>query len=219
MAIAFGAATTGSNLGASDLTFSSPNISGSNTLLVLAVYGVRASAISTPTHNGDNMTLISTVQSVESNRRLGLYYILNPDTGTNNISISVTASGSPTNVLAAASYYTGVKQQAPEATDSSIATATSITDSVTTLSDNAWVIGCGAETGGTGAIAAGTGVTSRGVIGDGSNDSSVMLGDSNGPKTPAGSYSMTFTPGSSANLGIVMAAFAPAVDRRVFNIS
>lgn len=219
MAIALGSATTGSVAGNTSLTFSSPSISGSNKLLVLAVYGVRASAIATPTHNGNNMSIINSVRNVESNRRLGLYYILNPANGVSNISVSVTASGSPTNILAVASFYTGVKQQAPEVTDGLIATGTSISDTITTLTDGAWVIGAGAETGGTGTVSASTGVTSRGVIGDSGNDSSVMLGDSNGPKTPAGSYTMTFGAGSTANMGIIVASFAPEPDAFIPRVS
>lgn len=209
----YGGVTSASQLNGTSLSFNSPNISGDNTILFVAVYGIRANGINTPTHNGTAMALVQSVQSVETNRKLGLWALVNPTPGVNTISVSITPdSFTPHGILAHAFYYKNTAQVGfPDASAASKGNSiTSITDDVTTTTDNAWVISVGGETGASGAIATGTGVTQRGsTIGDGSNDSTLAVGDSNGPISPAGTYSMTYTASSSGSLGIVMAAVAP----------
>lgn len=222
MAVAFGSANTGSVLNNTSLSFSGPSVSGADTIGLLAVYGVRSSGVGTPTWGGVPMTQIGSTISVEGNRKLALFYILNPTAGISTISVSVTSSGSPTNILAIASFYTGVAQSGvPDATASSnLSSVSSITDDLNTNEDGSWVVGAGAETGGSGAISPSTGVTQRAsTIGDGSNDSTLAFGDSNAGISPPGNYGMTFTIPSSGNMGIILASLAPSIPPVEYHIS
>lgn len=79
--------------------------------------------------------------------------------------------------------------------------ATSQTQTLTTIADNCWaVMMCH------GMYTAGTGTTLR-IAGD--NNSNLF--DGNGLKTPAGSYSLQTTNGSSTGYGAIMASFKPYV--------
>ena len=99
--------------------------------------------------------------------------------------------------------YTGVKGiNQPDAHLTNSAVASSLTTTTTTSADKSWVISSAYNV--SGAMATSSGITSRyiayGIIG---------LGDSNGPISPAGSYSMTWT-ANTGTWGILQASFAPA---------
>jgi hypothetical protein len=210
MAIALGAVTTAESAAGSDtLTYSSPNISGSNTILFVAVYGSRVSSITGVTHNGTAMTSCGTGSSIEANRKLQMFYRVAPTAGVSDIVCTISGADGARVINSAAVYYTGAKQTGvPDAYDQSNATATGITDTVTTVADNCWVVGASAGAGG-GTMNAGTGVTIRAQ----QTAEPFGMGDSNSAKTPAGSYSMTFNRSTGTDsVGIVMASFAASVD-------
>lgn len=207
MAIAYGNQTNSANTGSSSLTFAAPTITGSDTILWVAAYLYRFTAVAAPTYNGVPMTQAIAPLAVQANRFLGLWYVVSPVSAA-NVVVSGTGVDGARGIRAGAIYYTGVSQTGvPDAAVSELANpGTTVTDTLTTVADNAWTIGVAAGPANSAKVAS-TGVTTRGSSGtaDGFN-----FGDSNGPKTPPGGYSMTFTTGVSDSFGLVMASFAPA---------
>ena len=187
-------ATSGAALGTSP-NAGNHTCSGSDRILIVGTKGSTTYA-SGVTYNGVAMTRITDVTSGVGEYNLSLWYLIAPASGTNSISATV-SSGT---VGWTAVSYTDISQTGnPDATNSgTAASGTSHTVSVTTLTDNSWVVGYFSSAAAT--LAASTGITF--VVAQANN---VALGDSNGPKTPAGSYSMTVTSGSGTFAGIVAA--------------
>lgn len=186
MAIAFDAATGSSTTGTS-LTYSH-TCSGSNrALIVHYVTDTSNDLVTGVTYNGVAMSFIGRVQS-PSSRWTGIYYLAAPATGANNVVIS--ASGSAYLEASSASY-TGVKQTGnPEANASNTgASVTSLSGTVTTITDNAWLVMGGHAA--AGSQAAGTGTTRRHI------GTVSAFFDSNGAKSPTGSYSLQQTHAST----------------------
>jgi hypothetical protein len=186
--------------------------SGTNTLAMtigaganyLIVFALVLSGTTTATWNGVAMTQSgTTATTVASGFKLYAYYLAAPATGTHNI--VVTQSGATTLYIMGLSY-SGVAQTAPEASAgfNPAGAATSLTQTVTSLTDNAWGVCFGVND--QGSYAAGTGSTLRGTV----MDAAVAAFDTNGPKTPAGTISMTQTGGNSSNLGGIIFAIAPS---------
>lgn len=206
MAIALDAAASSNTTSASSLTYSH-TCTGSNRILFVAVFSGGPGPGSVPctgvTYAGVAMTKIDS-NAPQANWDLSLWYLINPASGANNVII--TLSGTTTSLYGDSISYTGAKQSGvPDSSAKNKATSTSVTQSTTTVADNCWVVGVGVT--GASTIAASTGVTSR--LDRDSASGSFNMGDSNAVKSPAGSYSMTFTGGASDNMGIVMASFAP----------
>ena len=203
MAIAFDAAVGGEdNTAGTSITLSLTVGSGSDRMLVVGVgTGVTGGIyrVSGVTYNGDAMTQRVGTIAPQANFVHGLWYLINPDSGTNNVVASFSTSASLSWMGAAA--YTGVAQTAPEASNSGTGAGTTEVGSVVSTSDNAWGVMWGVNNGNS--ISASTGCTERA---DGVRGS---IFDSNGPKTPAGSISMTFT-GTNDNHGFLAFALAPA---------
>lgn len=139
-----------------------------------------------------------------------LYYIANPSTGSNNV---VVTTGSSAFIYSASSAYTGAKTTGipdAQATNSgSLGVGVALTTSVTTVADNSWGILC-ARNDTSGSEAASTGSTGRVGIGSGL----VQIFDTNGPKTPAGSLSMSTTDTNARVITHAMASFAPSTAAR-----
>lgn len=194
MAIARDANST-ATLGASPRT-GNHTVSGSNTTLWLGSKG--ASGYSTgATYNGVSMTRIADNTSGVGEYNLSLFYLINPSTGTNTVSVSV-ASG---NVGWTSESYTGCDQTTQpdnSFTNNTASATTTITTNHTTVTDNAWVIGYYSSSANT--LTASTGVNF--LIAQINN---VALGDSNGAVTPAGSYGMTTTAASGTHAHILAA--------------
>lgn len=205
MAIAFGALTqdAGGGSGLTSLSWTGPTVSGSDTIGFVRVYieGTGAADNLTGiTWNGSSMTLAA--KKIRGNN-IGweyLYYIYAPGSAS-----TVTVSVSPASYIdgGMAAYYTGAKQSGGmNVTNSASAVGNSLDVSVTTTVDNCWVVGSGISD--NGGIGAGTGMTSRGT------QSGVWIfGDSNGPKTPAGSYTIGLVGTGNGNEVIIAAAFEP----------
>lgn len=208
MAIAYDTFTNGSFTSGTSRTFAHTCTGSDRILFVETVINTSTDLVTGVTYNGVSMTRIQTV-SPTANRRLYLYYLIAPATGSNNVVISASSS---TFIGGNASSYTGVAQSGTIIDVSTTVTDTSspIDTTLTTTVDNCWTILCGTMDG-TVAFTASTGSTLRGGNG---LYSDVQIFDSNGPKTPAGSTTMTVTNASvsgSVPAGMIMAAFAPAV--------
>lgn len=208
MAIAFDAATDlGSTLSGDTLT-TAHTCTGTDRILFVGTVGKAGTdTISGVTYNGVAMTKIATAQ-VATRRYSTLWYLINPASGSNNVVIS----SSETNVIEGlAASYTGAKQSGqPDAQNTNTAvSSSSIAVSVTSVADNCWHMMFVGNTSGGSTSSAGSGTTQR-VTGSTFFVGNAML-DSNGPKTPAGSYTLNNnqTDGTS-ELAAVAVSFAPA---------
>lgn len=177
---------------------------GSDLLLwVYIIFFQTSDVLSTITYNGVAMTQVGTQSSAGAGTRLYSYVLANPATGAHNVSCTWSGTDSPQFRVAS---YTGCKQTGiPDAslTFDDEADANGDTESVTSIADNCWHI-CGWGNSSCSTWNAGSGSTLRQA------SSCIGLFDSNGPKTPAGSYSMSvnLTAGTTKWYG-VMASFAP----------
>lgn len=205
MAIAFDAqsnsTTTGyTNFGTSPKTLSH-TVTGSNTALLVWVFADDGDRVTGVTYNGVSMTLIRKRARYDANQQMYLYALANPSTGANNISVSFTST--ITNGMIAGVSYTGVHQTTPvEAYADDSQSSANASVSVTTLTDNAWIVGMLQAGGST--ISAGSGTTLRGGA-----TNSAISSDSNGAKTPTGSYSQAYSH-SSNDWTCIVASLKPA---------
>lgn len=156
------------------------------------------------TYGGVTMTKMFTL-SIQ-NGGLGAYnnifYLLNPPTGANTLSCSHGGAGNGT--WMAAQSFSGVGSFTASSSNSA-SSVTSISASVTTTVDNSWLMGqCSGQT--SGPLTAGSNTSVSINAGPGQ----YSLIDTNAAQTPTGSKSMACT-GSSQNMAILVAAFAPTV--------
>lgn len=206
MAIAYDTFTNGNFVSGTSRTFSHTCTGSDLILFVEAVINTNSDWVTGITYNGVSMTRIQTV-SPTVNRRLYLYYLVGPATGANNVVISTSSSAA---IGGNAASYTGVAQTGTIIDVSTTVTDTSspIDTTLTTTIDDCWTILCGTMDG-TVAFTASTGSTLRGGNG---TYLDVQIFDSNGPKNPAGSTTMTVTNASVSGgvpASMIMAAFAP----------
>lgn len=157
---------------------------GSQRLLVVGVSVFAAGTVSSITYNGINLTFIRADEN--GIYRTELWYLIAPDTGSNTI--VVTLSASLTSIAGAVSY-TGVDPYtAIEANNGANGVGTEATVVVTTVLDGDWVVDC-ASTSDT-AITVGDGQSSR-VNATGALGTGAMSDE--GPKSPVGSVTMNWT--------------------------
>lgn len=200
MAIAYDNSTASAYSGASSTTVTwSHTCSGTDRVLVVGVYTTNDN-LSTVTYNGVSCTFIGKIAGTTD--YIHLYYLINPASGANNVVATATSAllgyGQATSI-------TGAKQSGqPDASATGAnASTTNFTTSVTTVADNSWLVGI---VYGGGTIVAGTGTTFR------AQSVANVLGmmDSNGAKSPAGSYGLNATQ-SSSFMSMIVASFAPSV--------
>ncbi len=197
-AIAFDASSGTTIVSASSVTWSH-TCTGSDRILFVATYGNSGFTEFTGiTYNGVSLTFIASEQYGE---RASLWYLINPASGTHDIVISAPTSRP---MGGSASSYTGARQSGGlDASITNLTTGSPITTTLTTVADNSWtVVGATANWSG---LTAGSGSTVRNT----QNSGSLGIFDSNGPKTPAGSTSMTLSAGNNY-MATVMVSFAPA---------
>jgi hypothetical protein len=196
MAIAFDSSASGAGTSTSPLVFSH-TCTGSNLILFVSI-GWGANSVTAVTYNGVALTKIAG-QAQTGVSGTDLYYLINPATGANNVSISFSSSG----LQAVSASYTGAKQSGqPDSFNVGNTTgATSLTVATTVVAANCWLVGGFAASAGT--IAAGTGTTQRQSIAGPS-----FIGDSNGT-VATGSQSLQATD-SSVNWAGIVASIAPA---------
>jgi hypothetical protein len=128
------------------------------------------------------------------------WVLANPGAGTYDIVVSFTPTPS---LYLHASVYSGVKQTGQPHKETNNQVTGNLTLTVTTTTDNCWaVIGSKDQANG---VTAGSGTTLRGTY----NISTIA--DSNGPKTPAGSFSLVLNCPAGTHSGW-MIALEPAPD-------
>jgi hypothetical protein len=156
--------------------------------------------ISNVTYNGVSLTKIDR-QAQDATNKLELWYLINPASGTHNVSIS---SSETVDLWGGAVSYTGVAQTSPINTSNKSVTgaSTSYQLSVTTDVDNCWTVMGVLNTGGD--ITAGSGTTLR----ENNTPSHLAILDSNAAITPAGSNTLIASDSNQIWAGI-MAAFEP----------
>ena len=194
MAIAYDAVSSGGGVGAGDKTWSH-TVTGSNTILVVGVTSYNGDS-PTVTYNGVSMT-----QAIARNgsNSLGsrIFYLVNPTTGTNTVSISSIYGA----VTGTATSYTGAGGIGATANQLPSAGTNPQTLAVTTTVNNSWLVGT-TVAGSIITFAAGTGTTLRAQLVNSGGSYGQNLFDSNGAKTPTGSYSLQST-GDSGGVNII----------------
>lgn len=205
MAIAFDAKTGFTYSGSTVTQTYSHTCSGSDRILFVGVSIRNTRTITSVTYNGVAMT--------QSGSSIGvgtvvdyLFYLVNPATGTNTVSITQSAADTITSCSIS---YTGASQTGqPDATSTGgPTTTTSYSQSVTSVADNCFAVLYGNAASGA-ALIAGSNTTIR-------NQPEVLftgafLIDSTAAKTPAGTFTLAVT-SSSQNFGGCMASFKPYV--------
>lgn len=200
MAIAFDASTDGGLNFSNSLSFAH-TCSGSDRILLVAVFGdliTNAYDITSVTYNSVSLTEIAHV-ATPSDRWVGLYQLVAPATGSNNVVATVTGGV----VAAACSSFTGVDQLSPIDsfnTDAEEAVA-AFTAFTTVVAANCWLVMGGKNN--VGATSAGTGTTLRQ-----GPSSGIYIVDSNG--TVATGSRFQEVAGGTAHWSGVIASLQPA---------
>lgn len=216
--IAFDNFTDGGDNGGTTNSLTYSHVFAANSIGFIGVQGgnigSEADDISSVTCGGLSCTLIDKITTDPYGGAGGqvvrynyLYYIDNPGSGSKSIVIT---AGSNHYILSGTVSYTGASNTGiPDNStkqQSSLYNSASLATSLTTVADNCWTVLFIESFDGL-APGAGSGSTLRGY---GNNFGNWALFDSNGPISPAGSYSMTTTQNSgSAAIGIshIMASF------------
>jgi hypothetical protein len=167
---------------------------GSDRIMVLffRIYDGRFSSV---TYGGNSMTLGHTkIDFGTGSDDLYFYYLVNPPTGSNNIVFDYTSND---RAQWSAVVYTGVDQTTPKdaSTGAGFSSGTEISSSLSSVADNCWHILCVCSN--TSDFTAGTNFTSRC---ENNGNGSIIVGDNNSAKTPAGSVTQSVT-GNSNNAG------------------
>lgn len=145
MAIAHGSSTDGGNNGGSttNLTFSHNCGAGTDRILFVHFNGDSAPGnddVTGVTYNGVACTLAQKYGPDAADRWLYVYYLINPSSGANNVSITTTNAH---NISGGATHYTGGHQASqPDALATNVAASgsdTSLTTSVTVATDQSWI--------------------------------------------------------------------------------
>ena len=162
---------------------------GSNLVALAAVFS-NGFAVSSVTYGGVAMTQITST-TLYTQGPCYLYYLPNPPTGTQNVVATMTGNGQ---FDLAVAVYSGASQNASPDSFASYAPSGGVTNlscNTTTVLNNSWLVSflCDTYTG-TG-LGAGTNTTIRqNVTGFATR---FVCGDSNGPMSPAGSYTQAYT--------------------------
>lgn len=176
--------------------------SGTNRVLFVCTDGSQVTAV---TYNGTAMTNSTNFVGNNGNK---IWYLASPSTGTNLVSVTASSGSSAVSVS-----YTGADiTTIPDASNvqQSAGSVTSITSSITTITDNSWVLGFVSYSTASVSQTAGSGATQRAVNSGTPFHNSRGAYDSNGPKTPTGSYSMTVNASaSSGTMDMMMYSLKP----------
>lgn len=142
--IAYDATSSSANVTGTNTTTFAHTCTGSNRILIVGVQITEAATTVTGiTYNGVALTKIDHKDVPNGSRRVEMWYLVAPATGSNNV--VVTLSGTPANWFSAGAVsYTGVKQTGipdSSATASANSGGTNTNLNTTTVADNAWLIG------------------------------------------------------------------------------
>jgi hypothetical protein len=161
--------------------------------------------VNSVTYDGEALTEIDWVEYKTDEDWVGLYYILAPSTGANNVVVTFNESCRAT--VGAISLY-NVAQQAPEADNSGTGTGSTPSLSLTTITDNAWVTDVISVNSSSVSIAENAGQTERY---DGKNYQ--RLAGSTKPVVSAGATTTGSTlTGYVSGWGMISAAFTPFIN-------
>lgn len=180
-----------------------------NRVLILGVqFGGSTDVSGTPTYNGVSMTQVGTYSVAGTTfAAVRVYSLVAPASGSHNVSISNT--GGANYIYSSIASYCGVDQTTPVETSGTAGptTNTSLSKSLTTTTSGDWLVGffSGGSTGAS--LSAGSNTTFRTTVTGGSWNN---IGDTNGPQSPAGTYSIAVSAGASEKLGIFALALKPA---------
>lgn len=200
MAISFDVATGSTTNPGTSLTYAH-TCTGSNLCLIVSILTQTNSGtdISSVKYNGVLATKLKQLWDGVSTMET-LYGMVNPSTGSNNVVISTVANQA---IFASSASYKGVLQAGlPDSSNSGTTGASPLTVSTTTVADECWLIG--GASGENSNVAAGTGTTLR----DGRGTNQEVILDSNGLKTPPGSFSLQITYGGN-NEAMCVVSIAP----------
>ena len=205
LAIAYDTVSNGTETTTSPLTWSH-TCTGSNLILVTGVNIGNGSSpnCSGVTYNSVSLTLVGSERLYGSSLgQISLWYLLNPATGANTVSVSF--SGTTVTCDAGAVSYSGVAQSGqPDAiagTTDSTASNPSVT--VTTIADNCWVAGLLGNVSGPSTA----NLTERYTPNASTYEGSYQ--DTNAVKTPAGDQAVGWTDTVPGSWSIQAASFAP----------
>lgn len=181
---------------------------GDNRIAVVEVQVENGFTVSSVTFGGVLMTLLgSNAQTIGTFNNTYLYYLVNPTSGANTVNINTSGSAFTYCMIAS---YSGVNQSTPfDGISFNNASGTSVTTNITTTIDNCWLIGMGQSQAST--LTAGTGTTKRAAPIATYETWNIHV-DSNGAKTPAGTYSLVVNRATSGNVGLMVAALQPFVE-------
>lgn len=200
MAIAYDNAVVNLSV-ASTTNNTSLTVGSGNTIIFAGIFSTVGDDLTsiTATKGGIDVAMTQIDKIASGSEEVYLYYLIAPDSGT--VNVKATFSTSVISRLHV-STYTGANQSGVPDAESKSTAVNGATASVVTIADNCWTVlfARGAAT-----VVAGAGSTER----PNAAGSSSAFFDSNAPKTPAGSTSMTYTDTGSG--AYIMASFAPSV--------
>lgn len=187
--------------GSGSATFSfSHRASGTNRVLfVYAEDNNGGDTVTGVTYAGVTMTKIGASVQVPSGPYVTLWYLVAPATGTNNVTI--TRSQTTGSIIGMSVSYTGVNQTGiPDSSNTGTGSSTtSLSIATTTVLNNSWYLLVGANE---------SGQTWTAVTGTQRITGNRLYLDSNAPKTPAGSATLTGSM-SIGNVAGIAISFAP----------
>lgn len=196
---------SGNTLG-STLTISHTLGTGSNRIVV---FGLENEFGSIDAVTYDGVAMNQAVSITTGGRVSQIYYLLDaslPSAGTYNAVATISSPGAGT--VGGVTSYFGVKQQAPEVTNTGSATSTAISTAIVTLTSNALIVDS----------VYGSEITSFTPSGAGQSerwDTQAVSGSMSGAgseifTTTAGSYTLSWTAGTTVDFRHAIAAFADA---------
>jgi hypothetical protein len=194
--------TTNVPPGASSTNFSH-TVNGSQMILLVGI-NVAATTVSTVAYNGVQMTVIAS--QTYTSGQTSLWYLVNPAGGIHDVVVTLVSSAG--GIQAGAISLRRVDQTNPiEVSTKTTGSSTTPTASLTTVSDKAWVIDTVGHTIGPTTFTEGADQVERW---DRSAINSGGAGSSEGPVSPAGSVTMSWTIGTTGPWGLCAAAVKPA---------
>jgi hypothetical protein len=214
MAIAYDAGSSSAPAsGSSSATFSHVVASGSDRILVVGTLGRSSDSnrvVTGVTYGGNALTFLRADENGLGSgniSRTELWYRVAPTAGTADV--VVTFTGAVTSVVAAAAMsFTGVDQASPIDAQGTHAEngVTSVTTDITTVADNAWALDFIFQSGGAD-LTAGAGQTERV---EATAVSRTIGMSTEGPQTPAGAVTMSWSWTLSAGAIYSLASLKPA---------
>lgn len=181
-----------------------------NELAVILTTNNNGAALSSVTVGGAAATFVGQYAYAGS-QRFSIFYYYNPPTSSTAYVATATNATNDTEIVVM--LYSGAASTQSHTPVTATNTG-NVTASITTTVDNSWLVSLSRNTS-SGPTGAGTGTTKRQDDGVGDVTFSTVLlssyGDSNGAKTPTGSYSMQWTAGGNNSYAFIWAISPAAV--------